>query len=101
MEDKLNDKEVEEIIKKFSRKNNPKAQHIKEVGNPKTKSSKKTRTVKIGIRLVETRLGKRVLIEQTTKRGTQRVWLRESDIVQLLNVLTSELFGGREEELDE
>jgi len=92
LEDGLNDEEVEEIVKKFGRKDNSKA-HVKEVGSSKSRK----RTVKIGIRLVETRLGKRVLIEQATKRGPQRVWLRESDIVQLLNILAREAFGAREE----
>jgi len=42
---------------------------------------------------VETKYGKRILIEQ----GANRVWLREADLVQLLTLLAGELLGEKEE----
>jgi len=74
-----------------------KKSHVKEVKaeteKPKSKASSKAKRV-LGIRLVETRFGKRILIEQ----GQNRVWLREADVVQLLSVLAREAFGVKEEE---
>jgi hypothetical protein len=70
--------------------------HVKEVKASKTKersASKKARRV-LGIRLIETKYGRRVLVEQ----GQNRVWLREADIVQLLTILAREAFGVKEEE---
>jgi hypothetical protein len=80
------------------------SRHVKEVKSekkaetekPKGKASSKAKRV-LGIRLVETRFGKRILIEQ----GSNRVWLREADVVQLLSVLAREAFGGKEEEKPE
>jgi hypothetical protein len=67
--------------------------HVKEVKSEKKAETKTSRT-KIGIRLVETKFGKRILIEQ----GQNRVWLREADVVQLLTLLAREVLGAKEEE---
>jgi translation initiation factor 1 (eIF-1/SUI1) len=72
--------------------------HVKEAKASKAEKEKPEGRAKakkvIGIRLVETRYGKRVLIEQ----GQNRVWLREADVVQLLSVLAREAFGKEVEE---
>jgi len=100
---KLTDEEVRELVRRFNNHNrnkgrgkvnkdnqgkNPK--HVEEV---KEEKSKKERRV-FGVRVIETRYGKRVLIEQ----GANRVWLREADLVQLLTVLVREALGIKEEE---
>jgi hypothetical protein len=103
--EKLTDEEVARLVKKFSRRggrrnvkadNSHKANnHVREVKAKaeKEKQGKKAKRV-IGIRLIETKYGKRVLIEQ----GQNRLWLREADIVQLLTVLAREAFGKEEVE---
>ena len=68
--------------------------HVKEVKEMKAETKTSRARTKIGIRLVETKFGKRILIEQ----GQNRVWLREADVVQLLTLLAREVLGAKEEE---
>jgi hypothetical protein len=105
--EKLTDEEVARLVKKFSRRggrrnvkadNSHKADnHVREVKAKaeKEKPEGKTKAKRVvGVRLIETKYGKRVLIEQ----GQNRLWLREADIVQLLTILAREAFGKEEVE---
>ncbi|MEM2025773.1 MAG: hypothetical protein QXW94_05725 [Desulfurococcaceae archaeon] len=53
--------------------------------------------VRLGVRLLETKYGRRIVVEQ----GVNRVWLREADLVQLLTVLAREAFTERGREAPE
>lgn len=105
--EKLTDEEVARLVKKFSRRGgrrNVKADnfnkannHVREVKASKAEKEKQGKTKAkrvVGVRLIETKYGKRILIEQ----GQNRVWLREADVVQLLSVLAREAFGKEEVE---